>query len=875
MGMACGPLRVPIPTSVLAASSNSASSAAAPGQRSAPGYFASSPSPPPPTSPLPATASARPAMAAAFHHHGMALDWRTCSGGGKSDGAGEDRAAVRNSGGVQQPTARSVASASRAAPSAGGEAAAANSDGPGDPSREDGSGARTGPVGFFVPQVGSGTSFFGSQGLFMWTPSVGRQRLPGEGTPSAWGGGAAGPPQEGQAFEATHHPPLGSWGGGGIGYTRVDEPWDSALREGTPPPAAEVIATEQPVSEGEGAGMDGRVGGNVAKTTDDHKGEDNLRPKKEGSHESPVKAKEKPGDRNDATAPKSDAAVNGGADGERSPATRTASPGDDTAAAATGEAIVDYATPVLAGVADGERDAPKADGSAVVLADGGGHSSTGTNDESRLSASAVREPSAPKVPVAASIPVVVRAEDKPSTAASSATAAAAGAAPAVTSDSQCSGGGRKCCMCACHDAQRIRLPPTPPPARTRLSRRQQRRRASAPEKQPTTAKGGGGNGCAGGSGEKEEMDGRGSAPGVAIAAGKGGRAPRALGRNLSEEARRPPILGQQPVAFTQVLPTASAPVAGDGGVGGPPVPPGVAAAASPERGKSDYTVGTPPRSERPQPRSGGSCGGGGGGGGSSNGGRGGRGGRAVSSSSSVPAPRLSNVRRRKSESGLGLMAAAANRHGDAYPGSAGGKLRTKRAGSAASASNVVVPAQAAKIAQTGTPPVWTWSAFNVNDEPQADAPGGDGAGKKGSRGRSDSDAPATPLGRPPADDLRGSSTVEGWNRDRAASGSGGGGGGGDGRGRSRPFPLGARRVGQDNEASIIRNRAGSWDSDPRDGFEFRIDRDLQAARAGARSAPRRGATRRIIPDGTRSVSEAAGVRRLDDPVYSGAGERLL
>ncbi|CAN0095653.1 unnamed protein product, partial [Laminaria digitata] len=68
---------------------------------------------------------------------------------------------------------------------------------------------------------------------------------------------------------------------------------------------------------------------------------------------------------------------------------------------------------------------------------------------------------------------------------------------------------------------------------------------------------------------------------------------------------------------------------------------------------------------------------------------------------------------------------------------------------------------------------------------------------------------------------------------------------------------------QDEGGSIFRSRGGSWDSDPRDGFEFRMDRDQQK-RAGARSAPRRGAAGRMFAEGARSESEVAP-RRLVEP----------
>ncbi|CAM9659040.1 unnamed protein product, partial [Scytosiphon promiscuus] len=512
---------------------------------------------------------------------------------------------------------------------------------------------------------------------------------------------------------------------------------------------------------------------------------------------------------------------------------------------------------------------------AVVPTDGQGKGSSLDEAEDRPSSASgsVQAKKSPDTPApglsaegAVSAPATTAATPKSGTtttltvAAASPTGDAVAAVPHAPSPADTAGKTGKCCSCTCHESHSAaRLPPTSP---RRSSRKQQQRRASAPEKPAPSATTRDGGGVLG----KGGADASGGGVSSGTASVPGGRAPstRALVRNLSEESRRPPILGQhQPTMYNSAgVPRTSASSAPSGGDGG----------ASPER-KSDYNAGTPPRSERAQPRSGGSAG-------RRRGGRGSGGGGGGSSSSSVPTPRLSSVRRRKSESGLGLMATVAannnNRYSDGYPGSAGGRLRSERASSASNALNVTAGVQAAAAAGSskgGTPPAWTWNkSFNNSGTAGADSRADTGGGAW-LRGRSDSDTGDVP--EKARGGANGPSTAEraGWNHEGIPRGVGGG----DAQGRPGHFSWapgrgggggGSGSGGQEEASSIFRARGGSWDSDPRDGFEFRMDRDLgnkTGARASARSGSKRVSTRRTFPGGARSMSEAAA-RRLADPV---------
>ncbi|CAN0059569.1 unnamed protein product, partial [Ectocarpus sp. 12 AP-2014] len=834
----------------------------------APGYFIS-PSSPRPRQTNPGPPPALPtAAAAAFHHHGMALDWRNCYGG-----RGGGTAARRGDDGASSTVATAESD----------EGSAGNGDDSGATPRNRNPpvGGLETSVGRFAPQMGGGsTSFFGGQGLFMWPPSMVRRADERSG---AWGG-------RGGSVNA-----LGSWGGVGGGGGAAVGDGDASLGEESedrsPEPGA-AVSTAQ--GEEDQADQDLEVAGPVdGKTTTHENAEETEEEEKEEDKEArrPMYAGGLvQGDQNHEEDVATVANADGEDDGDSRGLNASVSVNEEEKeeeGEEEGKVVPDTqkqsGADALPPPGDGDLDDAEEETPARTADPGGdgagrlddGHDaatdrpSPGAVVQKRPSTEAVVHKK--HVPIVSALPAASAEEDDPeealaAPATDTATGAAAAAdqqtpfpAPAAATDTASTG--KTCCSCACHVLTVARVPPTPP---RRLSRRQQRRRASAPEKQAPLSKtgvSGGNNNDAAVKGHSGMMSSTASVPSMGRV--RQTRAPTS--RNLSEESRRPPILAQHQPAML-------APNGADGGGG---------RVASPDR-KHDYSAGTPPRTERPQPRSASRGRGGGGGGGGGTGGVGGGSG----SCASTPAPRPSaNVRRRSSESGLGSLAAvttatttpaSSSRYSDGYPGSAGGggggsgKMRSKRASSESNASNVAAAAAATGGGGGGTPPAWTWKGYLNNGSTGSAAAatadgvdaGGDGHGWTSTRGRSGSDAGVTPL-----------IEVAGWDRDAAARG-------GSGQGR---FPWRAGRVGggsgggggrKEQGPSMFRCRGGSWDSDPRDGFDFRVDRDLNSGRAGGRastrSAPKRVSTRRIFPGGARSMSEAA-VRRLADPVQRRAG----
>ncbi|CAM9659109.1 unnamed protein product, partial [Scytosiphon promiscuus] len=248
-------------------------------RRVAPGYFAS------PSSPQSNSALGPPALptaaAAAFHNHGMALDWRSCSGGTRTDGGGDADgsgvgATVRAGGSGLRPQAAAGLVAGVSSPEGsqgkgdGDEVALVESvetddlsaaDGEGTSERAAGApdtvGVGTDSVGYFAPQVGSGSSssFFGGQGLFLWTPSLAGQRGTADGKQGAWGAGARGVAEPQKASVSWGSGGGGSGGGGG---TVADESWvdgSSPREESVYSPEVEAAAS---VGQGEGLEEDRR-----------------------------------------------------------------------------------------------------------------------------------------------------------------------------------------------------------------------------------------------------------------------------------------------------------------------------------------------------------------------------------------------------------------------------------------------------------------------------------------------------------------------------------------------------------------------------------------------------------------------------------------
>ncbi|CAN0240134.1 unnamed protein product, partial [Ectocarpus fasciculatus] len=834
----------------------------------APGYFISPSSPRPrQTNPGPPPPALPTAAAAAFHHHGMALDWRNCYGG---RGGGTAVAGGRRGDDAASSTVATVESDEGSAGNGddSGAATPRNSNSPG--------GGIEAPVGCFAPQMGGGsTSFFGGQGLFMWPPSMVRRA---DERPGAWGGGGGG-------VNA-----LGSWGGvGGGGGGAVIGDGDASFGEESdlsPEPEA-AVSTAQ--GEEDHVDQDLEVEGPVDCDKPTHENgeeeaEEEEEDKEAGSpiatdglvhgdqkHEEDVAAAAAAdGDGGDLNASVSveEEEEEEEEEGKAFPDTRkqsnTQNQSNATGLPRPGDGDLDDAeeeTPA-------STDDPEGDG-AGRLGDGHDAATGRPSPEAVVQKKHVAVVSAP--PVA---PAEEHDPEEAPAAAAAATETATGTAAAADQHTPfpapataAAPAGKACCSCACHVSTLARVPPTPP---RRLSRRQQRRRASAPEKQaPLSA-----TGVSGGNKNDAPVKSHGGMMSTTVSVPSMGRVRQVrapTSRNLSEESRRPPILAQHQPAMLNLPPTgapaaAAAPNGTDGGGG---------RVASPDR-KHDYGAGTPPRTERPQPRSAGRGRGGGGAGGTGGGGGSG-------SCASTPAPRPSaNVRRRRSESGLGSLAAvtttttapaSSSRYSDGYPGSAsggggGGKMRSKRASSESNASNVAATGGGGG----GAPPARTWKGYLNNGSTGSAAAdgvdaGGDGRGWSSTRGRSGSDAGGTPLIESAGWDRDAAAGGSGqghfpWRAGRVGGGSGGGGGGGGGGGREEQGP------------SMFRCRGGSWDSDPRDGFEFRMDRDLNSGRAGGRastrSAPKRVSTRRIFPGGARSMSEAA-VRRLADPVQRRAG----
>ncbi|CAM9760033.1 unnamed protein product, partial [Sphacelaria rigidula] len=155
----CRPPRGPHSSLRTTTASSSAGHIHAP--RSAPGYFSSSPRPvspsvPSPRPPAPAPPTATTATSAAFHNHGMALDWRTSGGGGGAGRGGEKRAGStvdHASGSSSSKATGDVAEVSLISNGHDG----GGGDGPGGTDRK-----RSGRgSGIFTPQMGGGSSFFG------------------------------------------------------------------------------------------------------------------------------------------------------------------------------------------------------------------------------------------------------------------------------------------------------------------------------------------------------------------------------------------------------------------------------------------------------------------------------------------------------------------------------------------------------------------------------------------------------------------------------------------------------------------------------------------------------------------------------------------
>lgn len=816
-----------------------------------------------------------------------------------------------------------------------------------------------GPRGFFVPHVGmdvgSGSSFFGGQGLFSWMPSL-DGKFPTDVVSDAWGSG-------GNSSDI-----------GGCGDSVDRQPWHGCA------PKLEVatgVGDSSVAERGEGKeGIDpADVCGNGSGGEREHKHELEkeivLREQADEPRDAPVgdggaeESRQEGGIPNRESAEPVQPVDSSGSLVE--PAARHP-PANDTESSADAppeplheskDNTSALDTVVLVCDAAGDHDA----------ADAGAEGA----DEGRLSASlndcegralpgdrdTGGQPPAPAVgnvcsdmpqvldppPIGDARDPMVRGEFSVAAAADTGVAASAAAAETTGDEVSVSPSGEadistqhpvkprigsgtgswgvKCCLCSCHDSNSAaRPPPTPPPARSRASRRQ-RRRASAPEKQTHAlskqnvvgtsgvkgpcgdnyegSDGGGGNGGGG----REEGNDRGRSGGGSSV---GHKPPQATPtRKLSEEARKPTVLCQQPAAsFNSTLFTPGMTRAGTGAGGTAASSAATSEATSPspaataveargtslERGPARNGIGSPPRSERQlRPRSWGRSGNGGGSGGngSANGsvngsvGSAGRGRNRLGGSQSTPTSyQMCRARRRKSESGLGVEAAAAAALGlgrgavpttswfggesnSSGPGGGMATLRTRRSVSAANASNMAIGMD------PGTPPPFlNWSAYSENGA----------GGQTWSRGKSDSEGGvASGVGRsssarPPPGEDQGpaeSSAVEDWN-----GGSGGGGGGGsvgEARGRSaqeHPRWAGGRGGQHQGKATIYRSRGGSWESDPRDGFEFRVDRGLKGGRTGARSARRRVATRRGIASGTRSVSEAAA-RRSYDSVRAGPG----
>lgn len=873
----------------------------------------------------------------------MALDWRTCSSvEGKNRREGDESKALAGFGAE-----------------AGASSAAATDDG----AASDGLNKVAGGVsvagsGFFIRQVGGGSSFFGGQGLFLWSPSVERH-LPGGGREgeqlgNAWGGGGGDNGGGVHSDDAKQHPAMNSWGGGG---SAMGDSWDAALREGTASPevqpdveagcadadefSADVYQHTIGSSLTGGRGLDQIREELVAseRNTPVPRGDEESLP----SDSSPTKARDPASPAGAMDVREASVNVPVTVDGNKTaadPTTKVNGELSTTLAAASfvapAEEPSEMATPstrkfaveqspqiVKSGAGtDGEGSE-----AAVTTATAGGdatHRSEGTQDDT----AACLPPHAPGVEAmdsAHSPSAGARGADEaftsiaaPAPAADSAVTAGpvswtdkrlGGEAPANAAAITVADPDDKRtpvatiltnkeahrCSCSCHDAH-LHLPPTPPQTRSsRISRRQQRRRASAPEKRGGD-RAGGSNGCTSGSGRDEPCDQVGVVGGAAAVGTPGDDAgiahagrvpgPLALARTLSEDSRRVPNLrphqlqqqhpqqhplGCASVAAVNSLSSLGKLVLGSGSsvVGG--------AGMSPER-KSDYSVRTPPRSERRHPRSS-TCGSVG----STSGG--GRGGRGHDGPSSVPGMLLSNVRRRKSESGLRLMAATTRPSSDApYSGSVGGRIRSRRSKSSAGAHSGVhaavgaAPGVTVKV-KARTPPAWSWNPFNAGEPTTSrrNAAGGDGGGAAAGRGyrwsrvRSDSDACLSAGRERATGDTALTSHIRASPAAAVAAGEGW---------VQRPGRGSVEQNNEDNgggaaaACSVFRSRGGSWDSDPRDGYELRIDRDLKAGRAGARSAPRGGPARRMFGESVRSMSEAARGAR-DDSIQGRVGRCLL
>ena len=830
------------------------------GQRSAPGYFPS-PASPRPSSPRPAPAPLFTATAS-FHDHGMALDWRTCCAVSEA-GESAVEAAAGSVGGERRPVGV----------------------------------IPRGSGGVFAVGVGSGSSFFGGQGLFSWTPSL-DGRFSAKGTSGAWGG----------AGTVDHQPSLDSWDGSvpevgresemdvsvkEEGKAIADEP-DRVDSEGIYPPSREQADEPQATSGNSGNEESRRGEGNL-------NAPELAEPVEPAKHRFPV----------DASAPAADvteilrvAPANRPTkkvpDGTKTP---VIVPAAEIGNSIGGGGAPEEGRPVSPN--DRESCALSGDGADSQLPAGAGDRGDGEGDdgpdiqtsEPPISVD-VRTATVEKERVGAAAAVVGCAKPAASWVSTSVNTTASGDASASSQHPAGPGGG-KCCSCACHGSPHPAWPPpTPMPARSRASRRHQRRRASAPEKQvsvPVEENSVGdapGGERSGGVSDGRDADpsfagvvacGGGSSTGSVSSAGRTLQPP--LCRNLGEEASRPPIPSEQPVASfaSALLAPATASVTMSDGASSSPA--AVAAnvtscETSLERKSTDYGVGTPPRSGRLRPRPGRR--------GSSGRGRG----HAGGAPQSTPVTYLS-VRRRKSESGLAATAAAAAAAGRFGEGAKSGPgppprgrlttLRPKRAVSAASAGNVAIG-----VDSRMPPPAWTWRAYGASGgEGSGNGRGGGGGGSLAwSRGRSDSevgavasDGKAPPEENQPAPVVAAAAVaassaaslaIEKWNGANPG-GSGGGSGGGRGgsysvevrRSRSTQFPWRHGRFGgQQGDALIYRSRGGSWDSDPRDG------------RTGARSAPRRGAKRRVFADGAKSVSGAAAVRRSSNSVQGEPGRHF-
>lgn len=927
-----GPPRVPSAAAAAAAGSSSMS------KRSAPIYFPS-PASPRPSSPRPAPAVPVPMTIASFHNHGMTLDWRTVAATAVAERFGSSAAA--------ELTGESPGLLD------GGESRVGGSGGDG----FDGSmRVSAGPGGFFSPHVGmgvgSGSSFFGGQGLFSWMPSL-DGKFPTDVVSDAWGSGGnnsdtggcgdsvdqqpwhgcapkvgvatgvggSSAAERGKGKEVIDHDDVGINGSGEEREHKHELEKKYALREKADEPQGSPV--------GDSGAEDSRQGGGILNRED----EEPVEPVDSSSSLVQPTLRHPPSNDTESSTEMPPDPVHESKDNAFEPGTVSL--------------LCDAADAVDRGAADAGAKGVDERRLSASLDDCEGRAISGDGDNGE-------QPPAPDVgDVCSDVPQVLDpppirdARDSMARGGLSVTAAAdtgvAASATAVkTTGDECfvspsreadisaqhpvkpgigsgTGSGRvKCCLCSCHDSNSSARPP---PARSRASRRQQRRRASAPEKQTRElskqndvgtpgvegpcddnyegSDGGGGNGDGGREeGNDRERSGGGSS---------GGHKPPQANptRNLSEEARRPTGLSQQPAAsFNSTLSTPGMTRAGgmaaSSAATSEATSPSPAATAVQARGTSlerdtdTNGVGSPPRSKRQlRPRSWGRSGSGGNGSANGSVGSAGRGRNRLSGSQSTPTSyQMCRARRRKSESGLGVAAAAAaamslgpgavpttSRFGgeSSSSGPGGGlvALRPRRSVSAANASNMAIGLD------PGTPPPFrNWSAYSENGA----------GGQIWSRGKSDSDGGvASSIGRnssarPPPGEDQGpaeSSAVEDWNGGSGSGGGRGGGGGGGGsigetRDRSaqeHPRWAGGRGGQHQGKTTIYRSRGGSWESDPRDGFEFRVDRDLKGGRTGARSARRRIATRRGIASGTRSVSEAAA-RRSYDSVRAGPGGTL-